>query len=186
MGIFSEIFCWWGGNTWGTRLTIWRQGRLVGKDDFGNRYYEQKKGVGPLGQPRRWVTYTDFAEASKVPAGWHGWLHYTVDTPPTEQNYQPRPWQRPHLMNMTGTPEAYRPPGSILGARRAAQGDRRLQALASRSVRRALTSRSASQLRPNSRLREVARHGLGRMPEAAMQRGAMTDRLAESARATAH
>ena len=42
MGIFSEIFSWWGGNTWGTRLTIWRQGRLVGKDEFGNRYYEQK------------------------------------------------------------------------------------------------------------------------------------------------
>ena len=99
MGIFSEIFSWWGGNTWGTRLTIWRQGRFVGKDDFGNRYYEQKKGVGPLGVPRRWVTYSDFAEASKVPASWHGWLHYTVDTPPTEQNYQPRPWQRPHLMN---------------------------------------------------------------------------------------
>ena len=92
-----------------------RQGRLVGKDDFGNTYYEQRKGVGPLGRPRRWVTYTDFAEASKVPADWHGWLHYTVDAPPTAQSYQPRPWQRPHLMNMTGTPEAYRPPGSILG-----------------------------------------------------------------------
>ena len=51
MGLFSEIFSWWGGNTWGTRLTIWRQGRLVGKDEFGNRYYEQKKGVGPLGAP---------------------------------------------------------------------------------------------------------------------------------------
>ena len=67
MGLFSEIFSWWGGNTWGTRLTIWRQGRLVGNDDFGNRYYEQSKGVGPLGVPRRWVTYTDLAEASKVP-----------------------------------------------------------------------------------------------------------------------
>jgi NADH:ubiquinone oxidoreductase subunit len=125
MGLFSEIFCWWGGNTWGTRLAIWRQGRLVGKDDFGNRYYEQKKGVGPLGKPRRWVTYTNFAEASKVPAGWHGWLHYTVDTPPSEQNYRPRPWQRPHLMNLTGTPGAYRPPGSILarGVRPKATGD---------------------------------------------------------------
>ena len=125
MGFFSEIFCWWGGNTWGTRLTIWRQGRLVGKDEFGNRYYEQKKGVGPLGRPRRWVTYTDVAEASKVPAGWHGWLHYTADTPPPQENYLPRPWQRPHLMNQTGTPDAYRPPGSILGqgVRSKATGD---------------------------------------------------------------
>ena len=125
MGFFSEIFSWWGGNTWGTRVTIWRQGRLVGKDEFGNRYYEQRKGVGPLGKPRRWVTYTDLAEASKVPPGWHGWLHYTVDTPPSQQNYQPQPWQRPHLMNQTGTPEAYRPPGSILGrgVRAKATGD---------------------------------------------------------------
>jgi len=116
MGIFREIFSWWDGNTWGTRLTIWNQGRFVGQDELGNRYYEQRKGVGPLGRPRRWVTYTDLAEASKVPAGWHGWLHYTVDEPPSAQNYQPRPWQRPHLMNMTGTAQAYRPPGSILGS----------------------------------------------------------------------
>ena len=35
MGVFSEIFSWWGGNTWGTRLTIARQGRYVGGDSFG-------------------------------------------------------------------------------------------------------------------------------------------------------
>jgi NADH:ubiquinone oxidoreductase subunit len=125
MGIFREIFSWWDGNTLGTRLTIWRQGRLVGRDELGNAYYEQKKGVGPLGRPRRWVTYTDLAEASKVPADWHGWLHYTVDEPPTARSYQPRPWQRPHRMNMTGTAEAYRPPGSILarGVRPKGTGD---------------------------------------------------------------
>lgn len=119
MGIFSEIFSWWGGNTWGTRLTIARQGRFVGSDSLGNRYYEQIEGVGavgPLGRLRRWVTYTDLAEASKVPPEWHGWLHYTVDTPPTEERYTPKPWEKPHLPNMTGTPEAYRPAGSILGA----------------------------------------------------------------------
>jgi len=114
MSILSEIFSWWGGNTWGTRFTIWKQGRFVGKDDYGNRYYEQKSGVGPLGKPRRWVVYTDLADASKVPPEWHGWLHYTVDTPPTEEDYTAKPWQKPHRMNMTGTPEAYRPPGSIL------------------------------------------------------------------------
>ena len=125
MSILSEIFSWWGGNTWGTRLTIWRQGRFVGEDAMGNRYYVQRSGVGPLGKPRRWVIYRDLAEASKVPAEWHGWLHYTVDEPPTEQAYEPRPWQQPHRMNMTGTPEAYRPQGSILasGQRPRATGD---------------------------------------------------------------
>ena len=80
--------------------------------------------------PRRWVIYKDLAEASQVPPEWHGWMHYMVDTPPTEEDYKPRPWEKPHRMNMTGTPEAYRPPGSILGKRQAAPGDRRLQALA--------------------------------------------------------
>jgi NADH:ubiquinone oxidoreductase subunit len=122
MGIFSEIFSWWGGNTWGTRLTIARQGLFVGEDELGNRYYEQRKGVGregPLGRRRRWVTYKDFAEASKVPPDWHGWLHYTVDNTPLDEPYKPHPWQKPHRMNMTGTREAYRPSGSILG-----QGER--------------------------------------------------------------
>lgn len=122
MGFFSEILCWWGGNTWGTRLTLWRKAQHIGTDEFGNRYYEQKKGVGPLGRPRRWVTYKGFADASKVPPGWFGWLHYTYDTPPSQQNYQPRPWQRPHLMNQTGTANAYRPPGSILADARRPTG----------------------------------------------------------------
>jgi NADH:ubiquinone oxidoreductase subunit len=52
-------------------------------------------------------------------------MHYLVDTPPTEEKYVARPWQKPHLMNMTGTPQAYRPSGSILGSgkRPAATGD---------------------------------------------------------------
>ncbi|MGI9477864.1 MAG: NADH:ubiquinone oxidoreductase subunit NDUFA12 [Hyphomicrobiaceae bacterium] len=114
MSIFSEIFSWWGGNTWGTRMTIRRQGRFVGEDDNGNKYYEQQSGVGSLGRPRRWVTYEREADPSQVPPEWHGWLHHTVDTPPTEESYTPRPWQKPHRSNKTGTPEAYRPDGSIL------------------------------------------------------------------------
>ena len=102
MGIFSEIFSWWGGNTWGTRLTILRAGPPGREGRLRQHLVRAAKGVGPLGRPRRWVTYTDFAEASKVPAEWHGWLHYTVDEPPTAQSYQPRPWQRPHLMNHDG------------------------------------------------------------------------------------
>lgn len=116
MSIFSEIFSWWGGNTWSLRLTIWRRGKHVGTDEMGNRYYVQKSGVGPLGKPRRWVVYANGAEASKISPDWHGWMHYTVDTPPTDENYKPRSWQKPHRPNMTGTSEAYRPSGSILAA----------------------------------------------------------------------
>jgi len=49
-----------------------------------------------------------------TPPGWNGWLHHTVDTPPTEEDYRPREWEQPHQPNLTGTPWAYRPSGSTL------------------------------------------------------------------------
>ena len=119
MGIFKEIFAWWTGATIGTRLFTWRKGMLVGEDDLGNRYYRERRGA------RRWVVYRDLADASKVPPEWHGWLHHTEAEPPTEMGYRPKAWQKPHRPNMTGTPEAYRPPGSTLrtGHRPHATGD---------------------------------------------------------------
>jgi len=125
MSIFSEIFSWWGGNTWSNRIYTAMRGRHVGNDEMGNRYYVQSRGVGPLGVPRRWVIYADGAEASKIPPDWHGWMHYTVDEPPTAQVYRPKPWEKPHQPNLTGTSGAYRPAGSILasGARPSATGD---------------------------------------------------------------
>ncbi len=122
MGMLKEIFSWWSGNTWGTRLAIWRFGQFVGDDEFGNRYYVQKTGVGPTGKPRRWVTYKTLSEPTQVPPDWYGWLHYTVDTPPTQESYHKRPWQKPHRMNMTGTAGAYRPSGSIVGAGKRPKG----------------------------------------------------------------
>ncbi|MBI1385577.1 MAG: NADH:ubiquinone oxidoreductase subunit NDUFA12 [Rhizobiales bacterium] len=115
MGVFRELFAWWTGNTVALRLQTARNGEFVGEDDLGNRYYRQRRGVGPLGKPRRWVIYKDIAEASLVPPEWHGWLHHTVDTPPTEEDVKPRRWEKPHRPNLTGTPQAYRPRGSILG-----------------------------------------------------------------------
>ncbi len=125
MGVFRELFIWWSGNTLGQRIYTWRKGQLVGEDEFGNRYYQQSSGVGPLDVPRRWVIYKDLAEATLVPPDWHGWLHYTEDEPPTVTDYMPHPWQESHQPNHTGTPKAYRPQGSTLstGQRPAATGD---------------------------------------------------------------
>src|SRR5262245_55610202 len=108
MKLLTELFAWWTGNTIGTRLYTWRFGTKVGDDEFGNVYYQTEGGK------RRWVTYGKMADASAVPPEWHGWLHYTVDVPPTDERYSPRPWQKPYEPNMTGTPAAYRPPGSLL------------------------------------------------------------------------
>ena len=119
MGIFSEIFTWWNGNTIGTRYTLWKKGSFVGKDEFGNSYYQERNGT------RRWVTYKGISDPTTVPPEWHGWLHHTVDTPPTEESYKPKSWQKPHKPNMTGTVSAYRPSGSTLetGVRPKATGD---------------------------------------------------------------
>ncbi len=122
-----QIFTWWNGQTLNTRFHTWRFGERVGTDEFGNIYYRTKGGAidGALGYQRRWVIYAGQSEASQTPPGWYGWLHYTVDTPPTEENYQPLEWQLPYQPNLTGTPGAYRPSGSTLreAARPAATGD---------------------------------------------------------------
>jgi NADH:ubiquinone oxidoreductase subunit len=122
-----KFFTWWSGQTFGTQLWTWRFGELVGEDEQGNRYYRTKgRKIDPtLGFERRWVIYNGYAEASRVPPSWHGWLHHTVDVAPTEENYTPREWQKPHVPNMTGTAAAYRPSGSTLagGRRPKATGD---------------------------------------------------------------
>jgi NADH:ubiquinone oxidoreductase subunit len=112
-----RTFTWWNSQTFGTQLWTWRYGEFVGDDEFGNRYYRTRGGkIDPtLGFERRWVIYSDYAEASTVPASWHGWLHHTVDVPPTEIAGEPRPWEKPHRPNLTGTPLAFRPSGSVLG-----------------------------------------------------------------------
>jgi NADH:ubiquinone oxidoreductase subunit len=71
------------------------------------------------------VIYNGYAEASTVPASWHGWLHHTVDVPPMETPAQAWPWEKPHRPNLTGTPLAWRPSGSVLaeGRRPPATGD---------------------------------------------------------------
>ncbi len=82
MSLISDLFTWWNGATLSTRLYTSRHGRLIGEDGFGNKYYEDKTGVGPAGKARRWVIYVGDAEASKVPPEWYGWLHYILDEPP--------------------------------------------------------------------------------------------------------
>jgi len=114
MGLISDIFTWWNGAPLSTRLYTSSHGKLIGEDEGGNRYFEDPKTMGPAGKPRRWVIYKGYADASKVTADWFGWLHYIVDIPPSDEDYHPKPWQKPHLENMTGTAQAYHPPGSLL------------------------------------------------------------------------
>ena len=122
-----QIFTWWNGQTLGTRFHTWRFGEKVGEDQFGNVYYRTKGGAKDkaLGLQRRWVVYNGYAEASKVPADWHGWLHYTFDEPPTKEPLKRQAWEKDHVPNLTGTVHAWKPQGSIArgGERQKASGD---------------------------------------------------------------
>jgi NADH:ubiquinone oxidoreductase subunit len=127
MRFLVKYFTWWNSQTFGTQLWTWRFGERVGEDEFGNVYYRTRGGgIDPtIGVERRWVIYNGLVEGSRVPEGWNGWLHNTVDVPPSQETYKPREWQKPHLPNLTGTTMAYRPQGSILrdGPRAPATGD---------------------------------------------------------------
>ena len=110
MGIWSQIFTWWNGQTLGTRLFTSRNGQRVGEDEDGNVYYESRDGK------RRWVIFNGESEASRVAPDWHGWLHHTWDKPPSEEPLPVKSWEKAHKPNLTGTPEAYHPPGSLRAA----------------------------------------------------------------------
>jgi NADH:ubiquinone oxidoreductase subunit len=114
------IFGWWNSATFGTLATTWFSGSYVGTDSNGNRYYQSKKDGA-----RRWVVYSGLVEASRVPAEWHGWLHHTFAEPPTTTPFKLKTWEKDHRPNFTGTPDAYRPDGSLLaaGKRPPATGD---------------------------------------------------------------
>ncbi|TDL79710.1 NADH:ubiquinone oxidoreductase subunit NDUFA12 [Palleronia sediminis] len=102
-----QAFTWWHGSTLLTRLNTWRKGVKVGEDEAGNVYYTDRE------NKRRWVMFNGEAESSRVGPEWHGWLHHTFAEPPTERPLVRKSWEKPHLPNLTGTPAAYAPAGSI-------------------------------------------------------------------------
>ena len=124
MGIFSKIFTWWDGATFGTLLANAFNGKQVGTDGEGNRYYREST-KDPNGRERRWVIYNGPNDASRVPAEWHGWLHHQYDEVPESHLPPPRIWEADYTPNATGTRFAYRPQGALErgGMRAQATGD---------------------------------------------------------------
>ena len=124
--MLKTLFTWWSGATIGVLFTIKKRAIFIGEDSFGNRYFQARTNRDSYdGRLRRWVTYKGYADASKIPPDWHGWLHYTFDEPPTVAPFKIKAWEKDHLPNMTGTPYAYRPAGAIAqgGERARATGD---------------------------------------------------------------
>ena len=114
MGLLSSIFTWWNGPTIGTALWSRRNGRQVGTDSLGTAYFTSWKG-------RRWVIYDGPNDAARIPPEWYAWMHYQIDGLPDDVLPPARKFEKPASGNLTGTPVAYRPSGSLeRGAQRAA------------------------------------------------------------------
>jgi len=89
-------------DTFGTKLKTLFYGNFVGKDSFGNKYYESKKG-------KRWVIYSNEIDASKIPVEWYSWMHFMPNRIEKNHELEKYEWQKPHKPNPTGTENAYHP-----------------------------------------------------------------------------
>jgi NADH:ubiquinone oxidoreductase subunit len=120
MAILDRTFTWWSGATWGTWLFTRMRGEEVGRDEFGNVYYQQKKNPS-----RRWVIYPADNDGSRVPPGWQAWLKGTIEELPEVALPERRRHQQAPAPNATGTMAAFRPDGSLgsKGVRPASTGD---------------------------------------------------------------
>ena len=85
-------------------------GSFMGQDEFGNKYYENKYDLRTNNTPNRWVEYNGANEPSKIPSKWFNWLHYQENTPPIS-NKKSYAWEKKFTPNLTGTEQAYFPPG---------------------------------------------------------------------------
>ena len=98
----KKIFTWWYRDTFGTRIKTILFGKLIGSDEYGNRYYQSKKG-------KRWVIYANEIDASKIPVEWYSWIHFMPNKIENIHKLEKHNWQKPHQANLTGTDSAYYP-----------------------------------------------------------------------------
>ena len=98
----KKIFTWWNRDTFGTRIKTILFGKLIGSDEYGNKYYENKKG-------KRWVIYANEIDASKIPVEWYSWIHFMPNKIENIHKFEKHNWQKPHQPNLTGTDSAYYP-----------------------------------------------------------------------------
>ena len=106
MNFFKQIFIWWNRQTIGTFIYTLFTGKIVGTDNFGNKYYQNKTG-------KRWVIYKSKVESSRIPPEWHSWIHFLTRNTPLNNNKK-YTWQKEHQENLTGSKKAYKPEGSLL------------------------------------------------------------------------
>ena len=105
ISFLKQIFTWWHRQTVGTFIYTLFKGKLVGEDQFGNKYFISSN-------KKKWVIYKDKIESSKIPAEWHLWIHSDKTNPPINKKIKYE-WQKTHQENLTGTENAHKPDGSL-------------------------------------------------------------------------
>jgi len=95
------VFTWWNSQTIGTLLFTFFFGKLVGEDEFKNKYYKNKS-------DKRWVIFNNEIESTKIPPEWHAWIHHLIDDLPGKK-FEKYKWQKKYSENPTGTNLAFNP-----------------------------------------------------------------------------
>ena len=103
INFLKQIFTWWHKQTVGTFIYTLLKGKLVGKDQFGNKYYSNSK------DKKRWVIYKNEIDATKIPNEWYSWMHFTNNKIEKDHNLKKFNWQKPHMPNQTGSINSYHP-----------------------------------------------------------------------------
>ncbi|KAL8771588.1 MAG: hypothetical protein Q9209_003031 [Squamulea sp. 1 TL-2023] len=96
-----------------------KAGTYIASDRYGNKFYENVEDELPL--RTRWVDYKDkeyspyvlsLFTPTKIEPGWHAWMSYIVDKPPTEDpvlRAGQRSWELPmHVPNMSASRAAFK------------------------------------------------------------------------------
>ncbi|KAL8780662.1 MAG: hypothetical protein Q9194_000765, partial [Teloschistes cf. exilis] len=88
-----------------------KAGTYIATDRYGNKYYENLEDELPL--RTRWVDYKQHEYSPcQIEPGWHAWMSYLVDKPPTEDavlRTGQRVWELPeHRPNLTASRAAFR------------------------------------------------------------------------------
>ncbi|KAL7752257.1 hypothetical protein RI367_002302 [Sorochytrium milnesiophthora] len=95
-------------SSWKQLMTLGeiKAGTLVGTDNLGNEYYENKDEITVR---TRWVVPAkkNF-DPSEIPAEWHMWIHKIDERAPSEANIAQRKWMTPHTDNASGREDAYK------------------------------------------------------------------------------
>jgi len=101
-------------------------GKFIGKDENGNKYYESNISHGSK-KNKRWVIYKGIEDPTKINPYWHAWIHHIIDDV-SDIKKKKFSWQKKLSPNLTGTKKAYKPAGHLLSEKKKYVNKKRYEA----------------------------------------------------------